>query len=72
MDLTKLEWRVKIAVSVLRNDFDRVRLLLIRAADQNKLRHISKEWPVFYPIKNELWFNQLFFHRDKGDLPKVR
>ncbi len=63
---------IQIALSVLRMDYKNTQILLVHAANKNLLKNISKDWPLFYPIKNEPWFITLFNRVDRGDLPKLK
>ena len=67
-----LDWRVPIAFAVLREDFSLAQQLLSRAAKKNKLLDISPFWTLFKPVKDELWFQRLFEHPNRGNLPRER
>lgn len=43
----------KIALSVLREDYEKTYDLLELAKDEGKTSHISIDWPLFRPIRNE-------------------
>jgi hypothetical protein len=65
----KRDWRVNIAYAILKNNDNKARLLLTRAAEKNKLVNISKYWPVFNPVQDEDWFQNIFDTADRGKLP---
>jgi hypothetical protein len=59
-------WKVKIAISVLKEDYNCTHRLLDEAAKKDKLGNLSKEWPLFKPIAKEEWFvNEFKFSRGK-------
>jgi len=53
-------WKIKIAIAALSDDDANTRLLLKRAGEQNKLRNISKDWPLFKPLFGQAWFENAF------------
>lgn len=65
----KRDWRINIGLAILREDYEKARLLIIRAAKENKLSEVSRYWPVFKPIVNEMWFQNIFVAADRGELP---
>lgn len=66
------EWRVNIAYAILRENYSKAQLLLTRAAWKNNLVNISRYWPLFDPVREEQWFQNIFDGADKGKLPKLK
>lgn len=63
--LKKYEWTpmpidIEIGLSTLREDYERTYLLLEQAAYSGDLKKISKDWPLFKPIRQEVRFVQVF------------
>jgi hypothetical protein len=53
-------WKIKIAISVLASDTTNTHLLLKHAGERNKLHNISKDWPLFKPLWDQVWFENAF------------
>jgi hypothetical protein len=66
------DWRVPIALAILREDFPLAQQLLVQAAKKNKLIDISPFWSLFNPVKDESWFQRMFEHPNRGNLPPNR
>ena len=54
------DWKIKIAISVLASDTANTHLMLKHAGERNKLHTISKDWPLFKPLWNQVWFDNVF------------
>jgi hypothetical protein len=67
-----MDWRVPIALAILREEFSLAQQLLAQAAKKNKLIDISPFWTLFKPVKDELWFQRMFEHPNRGNLPRSR
>jgi hypothetical protein len=63
------EWWIDVAQSIFQEDFRKVQRLLAQAAKNNVLKTVTPFWPLFEPIKNEIWFQNIFEHPNRGDLP---
>lgn len=61
-------WKIKLALSILQENFESARMLLNEANDRGEIGTISKDWPLFEPIRNERWFLSSF-EIDRGKLP---
>jgi hypothetical protein len=66
---TDREWWVDVAQSIFQEDFQQVQLLLAQAAKNNVLKNVTPFWPLFEPVRNEVWFQKMFEHPNRGDLP---
>lgn len=69
---TDREWWVDVALSIFHDDDQQVHLLLAQAARNNVLKNITPFWPLFDPLRNEVWFQKMFEHPNRGDLPSTK
>jgi hypothetical protein len=69
---TDREWWVDVAQSIFQEDFQQVQLLLAQAAKNNELKNVTPFWPLFEPVKDEVWFQNMFEHPNRGDLPSKK
>lgn len=63
---------VQVAISVLRKDYKNAKLLLMRAVHKKQLKQLSKEWPLFDPIRDERWFHNILASVEQGVIPQKR
>ncbi len=64
----KRERQFTIALAILQEDFSRARLFLKRAAEKGELRKISPYWPLFDPIRDEPWFQNVLHISGRGKI----
>ena len=53
-------WKIKTAITFLERDNDQAYLLLKQAAQQNKLKSINPNWPLFKLVRGQAWFDNAF------------
>jgi hypothetical protein len=65
-DLEKAEhdWQIAIAISALKKDYPALRVQLAQAHSKYDIQQYA-HWPLFEPIKNEVWFKIAFTKRRK-------
>jgi len=61
-------WPISLSISMLTNNLEELKKQLM---DRQVPPNISS-WPVFDPIKNEIWFKKIFTLKQKQYLPKAR
>jgi hypothetical protein len=61
-------WPISISISMLTNNLEELKKQLM---DRQVPPNISY-WPLFDPIKNEIWFKKIFTLKQKQYLPKAR
>jgi hypothetical protein len=66
------DWRIAIALAILRDDFLRAHLLMKQAAEEGKLQEISPYWPLFDPVREKAWFDAVFKTSERSAVPKRR
>jgi len=66
--LEKLDfhWSISVAIAMLSNKVEELQKLLI---DKQVPSNISY-WPLFDPVKNEIWFKKIFMLKNKQNFPK--
>ena len=71
-ELNRLDpgYSVQVSISVLRQDYKTTQFLLTRAAFKKQLKYLSKEWPLFEPIRDEPWFQNILASAESGEIPK--
>jgi hypothetical protein len=66
------DWQIAIAISTLKKDYSALQAHLARAHSKYDIQKYA-HWPLFEPIKNEVWFKIAFTkRRKKVDLPQGR
>ena len=66
------DWQIAIAISTLKKDYSALRAQLAQAHSKYDIQKYA-HWPLFEPIKNEVWFRIAFTkRRKKVDLPQSR
>ena len=66
------DWQIDIAISTLKKDYSALRAQLEQALSKYAIQQYA-HWPLFEPIKNEVWFKIAFTkRRKKVDLPQGR
>jgi len=61
-------WEIEVAIHILSQHTDKAQLLLHDAAYKGKLREVSLYWPLFDPMREDIWFKNLFA-MSYGELP---
>jgi hypothetical protein len=65
----KRRWQIEIALNILQGKYDEARRRMEEASRKGNLRkNISLHWPLFDPVRSEVWFENLFAARH-GELP---
>lgn len=72
LEKTEPDWQIAIAISTLKKDYSTLRAQLAQAHSKYEIQKYA-HWPLFEPIKNEVWFKIAFTKRRKrADLPQGR
>lgn len=66
----KRTWIVEMAIHLLHQREEKARDLLKTAVREGKLDAISPYWPLFEPVRNELWFKYLFAISECDPMPR--
>jgi len=66
------DWQIDMSISMLRHDIPTLKRQIDQAPNDPNITRISS-WPLFDPVKNEIWFRQAFIKKNKKALaPKTR
>jgi len=60
LDSNQIPLSIKIAVNTLKEEYEKVYDLLKLAIQEDEIKNISPEWPLFKPIRNEQKFKDIF------------
>jgi hypothetical protein len=63
------DWQIDLAISMLKNDMPTLRRLIEKAPNAPNIAKISS-WPLFDPVRNEVWFKTVFVKKNKVQLRK--
>jgi hypothetical protein len=63
------DWQIDMAISMLVNDISTLKRQIKDAPDVPNIVRIST-WPLFDPVRNELWFKTAFAKKSKVQLPR--
>jgi hypothetical protein len=65
------DWQIDMAISMLKHDVSALKHQIEQAPNVSNIAKIST-WPLFDPVKNEVWFKVAFAKKSKVQLPKKR
>lgn len=58
------DWQIDMAISMLRNDVDALKKQIEQAPNTPGIMRVAS-WPLFDPVKNEVWFKVAFMKKSK-------
>lgn len=65
LELCNYDWQIEIAISTLKKDWSQLHSQIRQAAAKYDIRRIV-HWPLFEPIRNEIWFRMAFTSKKRS------